>query len=63
MSGVLIIPVQVPYPMPMKRQQFLAIRWLIHASRDRKGLGMHNKLAAEIMDAYNNQVCTHACIL
>ena len=42
----------------MKRQQFLAIKWLIHAARDRSGNGMPKKLAAEFLDAFNNEVCT-----
>jgi ribosomal protein S7 len=41
----------------MRRQQFLAIKWLTQAARARKGHGMHNNLAAEILEAYNNQVC------
>ena len=41
----------------MKRQQFLAIKWLIHAARDRSGNGMPKKLAAEFLDALNNEVC------
>ena len=47
---------QVPIPLPVKRQQFLAIKWLIHAARARKGHGMPNRLAIELLDAYNNQV-------
>ena len=47
---------QVPIPLPVKRQQFLAIKWLIHAARTRKGHGMPNRLAVELLDAYNNQV-------
>ena len=32
------------------------MRWLVHAARERSGHGMHNHLAAELLDAYNNQV-------
>jgi len=52
---VLFCP-QVPIPLPVKRQQFLAVKWLIHAARARKKHGMSNNLAAELLDAYNNQV-------
>ncbi len=43
-------------PLPAKRQQFLAIKWLVHAARDKAALGMPKKLATEFLDAYNNQV-------
>lgn len=49
-------PSQVPYPLPPKRRQFLASRWIIHAARDRSGHSMPQKLATELLEAYNNQV-------
>ena len=44
---------QVPMQVNRKRQQSLAFRWLIAAARDKKGKPMHEKLASEIVDAYN----------
>ncbi|XP_064383519.1 small ribosomal subunit protein uS7-like [Halichondria panicea] len=46
---------QVPYPLPSKRRQFLASKWIITASRDRSGHNMAKKLAAELLEAFNNQ--------
>ena len=36
------------------RRQTLAIRWLVKFTRKRTERGMSSKLAAEIMDAYEN---------
>ena len=45
---------QVPMEIRAERRQTLAIRWLVDCSRKRTGeRGMANKLAAEIVDAYN----------
>jgi|TARA_B110000438_G_C15809700_1_gene649068 small subunit ribosomal protein S7 len=44
---------QVPLEIPFERQQSLAFRWLVGAARSRRG-SMHENLAAEILDAYNN---------
>ena len=41
---------QVPLPVPPGRQHALAFRWIIGAARARKGAGMDQKLAAELMD-------------
>jgi small subunit ribosomal protein S7 len=38
-----------------KRQQTLAIRVIIGNSRSRKGKPMSNRLADELLDAYNRQ--------
>lgn len=46
---------QVPIEVPHYRQQTLAIRWLLGAARNRNGRSMAEKLAAEFMDAANNQ--------
>ena len=46
---------QVPMQVQKKRQQSLAIRWILLAVRDKKGQPMHQKLAAELLDAYNKQ--------
>ncbi len=45
---------QVPMEIRAERRQTLAIRWLVDFARKRTGeRGMENKLAAEIVDAYN----------
>ena len=46
---------QVPVEVNRKRQLSLAIRWILAATRGRKGKPMHQKLADELVDAYNNQ--------
>ena len=43
---------QVPMPVSSKRQQALAIRWIMSASRQKKGRPMAQRLAQEFMDAY-----------
>ena len=45
---------QVPIEIRPERRQTLAIRWLVIATRKRSEREMSNKLAAELMDAYNN---------
>ena len=37
------------------RQQSLAIRWILMAVREKKGRPMHQKLAAELLAAYNRE--------
>ena len=46
---------QVPMAVNSKRSQALAIRWIIKAARGKKGRPMRDRLAAELLDAYNNQ--------
>lgn len=46
---------QVPTEIKPSRQTALAIRWLLKFSRTRSEKGMTNKLAAELMDAYNER--------
>lgn len=41
---------QVPMPVAVSRQNALAFRWLIAATRARKGKAMQNKLADELID-------------
>ena len=45
---------QVPMEIRPERRQTLAIRWLVIATRKRSEREMSNKLAAELIDAYNN---------
>lgn len=46
---------QVPREVPKDRAQALALRWLIQASRARKGQPMWQKLSVELLDAYKKQ--------
>ena len=46
---------QVPMQVQKNRQQSLAIRWILLAVRDKKGQPTHQKLASELLDAYNRQ--------
>ncbi len=45
---------QVPIEIRAERRQTLAIRWLVAAARKRSERDMCDKLAGELMDAYNN---------
>lgn len=46
---------QVPVEVRKERQVSLAIRWLINFARSRNEKRMFEKLAGEILDAYNNR--------
>ncbi|KGO32738.1 MAG: 30S ribosomal protein S7 [Desulfoprunum sp.] len=46
---------QVPMEVRQTRRNALAIRWIINYSKSRSGKSMSEKLAAEIVDAYNNR--------
>ena len=46
---------QVPMQVNRNRQQSLAIRWLLGAVREKKGRAMHQKLADELLAAYNRE--------
>ena len=45
---------QVPIEIRPERRQTLAIRWLVINTRKRSEREMASRLAAELMDAYNN---------
>ena len=49
---------QVPVQIEGRRRQSLAIRWLLTAARGRSGRSMAEKLANELLDAFNNQGAT-----
>ena len=49
---------QIPLEVRPERRQSLAIRWLVTSARARSGKSMAEKLAAELMDAANNQGAT-----
>ena len=44
---------QVPMQVNPRRQQTLAFRWILASCRGKKGKPMSQRLAAELMDAYN----------
>jgi small subunit ribosomal protein S7 len=46
---------QVPMPVKRERQQSLAIRWIIAASRGKKGKPMFQRLADEFLAAYRRE--------
>ncbi|MBL8729672.1 MAG: 30S ribosomal protein S7 [Planctomycetes bacterium] len=46
---------QVPREVNKRRQQSLAIRWLVDAARAKRGKPMAKSLAEELFDAFNNQ--------
>ena len=46
---------QVPMQVNRNRQQSLAIRWILGATREKKGRPMFMKLAEELMAAYNKE--------
>ena len=45
---------QVPVQVPENRRESLAMRWLLQATKARPGKSMSDKLANEILDAFNN---------
>jgi len=46
---------QVPTPVGPRRQQTLAMRWILAACRSKKGRAMDRKLAEEFMAAYRRE--------
>ncbi|MFN0136407.1 MAG: 30S ribosomal protein S7 [Phycisphaerae bacterium] len=46
---------QVPMQVNNRRQQSLAIRWLLDATRSKKGKPMHERLAYEFMAAFKRE--------
>jgi small subunit ribosomal protein S7 len=46
---------QVPMEVPSSRRTTLAMRWIIDSAKARTGKSFAEKIAAEIMDAANNQ--------
>jgi len=45
---------QVPVEIREIRREALGMRWIINAARARSGKGMGERLAAELLDAFNN---------
>lgn len=46
---------QIPFEVKGQRQNHLTTMWLVQAARARKGIGMSDRLAQELQEAYNNQ--------
>lgn len=46
---------QIPFEVKGQRQNHLTTMWFVQAARARKGVSMADRIAAELMDAYNNQ--------
>lgn len=45
---------QIPFEVKGQRQNHLTMMWFVQAARSRKGMSMEQRLALELMDAYNN---------
>jgi small subunit ribosomal protein S7 len=46
---------QIPFEVKGQRQNHLTAMWFVQAARSRKGMSMEDRIAAELVDAYNNQ--------
>lgn len=46
---------QIPFEVKGQRQNHLTTMWFVNAARARKGMSMADRLAHEIVDAYNSQ--------
>lgn len=44
---------QIPFEVKGQRQNHLTTMWFVEAARNRKGMSMEDRLALELMDAYN----------
>lgn len=45
---------QIPFEVRGQRQQHLTIMWFVAAARARGGMSMEDRIAAELVDAFNN---------
>jgi small subunit ribosomal protein S7 len=45
---------QIPFEVKGQRQQHLTIMWLTQAARAKKGMSMEDRIANELVDAFNN---------
>jgi len=45
---------QIPFEVRGQRQNHLTMMWFVAAARSRKGMAMEDRIATELMDAYNN---------
>ncbi len=46
---------QIPFEVKGQRQNHLTTMWFVQAARARKGISMLDRIAAELVDAYNGQ--------
>ena len=46
---------QVPMQVSSRRQQSLAFRWILASARSKKGKPMSERLASELIDAFNDR--------
>ena len=46
---------QIPQEVSTDRRLVLALRWILTAAKDRKGIPMYKKLARELVDASKNE--------
>src|SRR5688572_12446666 len=46
---------QIPFEVRGQRQNHLTTMWFVQAARARKGMSMADRIAQELVDAYNNQ--------
>ena len=45
---------QIPFEVKGQRQQHLTVMWFVEAARDHKGMPTDERIATELVDAYNN---------
>jgi small subunit ribosomal protein S7 len=45
---------QIPFEVKGQRQQHLTTMWFVASARARSGMSMEDRIAAELVDAYNN---------
>lgn len=45
---------QIPFEVKGQRQNHLTMMWFVAAARARKGMSMEDRVALELIDAYNN---------
>jgi small subunit ribosomal protein S7 len=45
---------QIPFEVKGQRQNHLTTMWFVEAARARKGMSMEDRIAQELVDAYNN---------
>jgi small subunit ribosomal protein S7 len=45
---------QIPFEVKGQRQNHLTMMWFVAAARSRKGMSMEDRIAVELIDAFNN---------
>lgn len=45
---------QIPFEVKGQRQQHLSVMWFVESARARSGMSMEDRIALELVDAYNN---------